>query len=428
MKKNLFSIALILIFFQHISAQVPDELQAKWDKQSSVPENPLLEHRPTLLPDRITLVPIASDNKEIAVIWRTDTLIKEGTLEIVKGDDHSFPKTNRKRITASCQVVQYKDYPMHYHKAIISDLEIGKIYRYRVGKSPHWSAWNTYVHQSANDTLKLLYFGDTQNGIYKHSKRIYKEAFRKFGQAQLAIHVGDLINHANNDYEWSEWHTSTADINATIPVIATPGNHEYLKNLEGKKIKLSNYWTATFPYPYAWEAGEYFLDYGFVRFIVLNSNEKLEQQGKWLDQILSDTEKDWVILVWHHPVFSGSKKRINQGLLDHWLPVIEKHKDKIGLVLQGHDHTYARGGLENRNGTKERPSQPVFTVSVVGDKFYELNKQSWMDVSYPQVSSYQYIEVTKSKISYKAMSETNTLIDEFVIEKKKTKKSRRNKK
>ncbi|CEN33111.1 purple acid phosphatase family protein [Capnocytophaga cynodegmi] len=425
MKNNSLIAFLLLLFFQNTFSQVSPELQARWDKESSVPENPLLDHRPTVLPDRITLVPRASNNDEIAVVWRTDTLIKEGTLELVKGDDYSFPKANRKRITASYEVVQYKDYPMHYHKAIISGLESGKIYRYRVGKSPHWSAWNTYVHENHTDTLKLLYFGDTQNGIYKHAKRIYKEAFRKFGQAQLAVYVGDMINHANNDYEWAEWHTSTADINATIPVIAAPGNHEYLKNLEGKKIKLSNYWTSTFPYPYSWDAGQYYLDYGFVRFIVMNSNEKLHEQGKWLEQILSETEQDWVVIVAHHPVFSGAKKRINKGLLENWLPVIEKHKDKIGLVLQGHDHTYARGGLENRTGTKEKPSQPVFTVTVVGDKYYDLDEQSWMDVSYSKVSSYQYIEITKSKITYKAMSEANTLIDEFVIEKKKTRKSRK---
>ncbi len=423
-------LGLLWLSFVCLSAQeVSSELQARWDKESSVPKNPLLEHRPTSLPDRITLVPLASDNKEIAVIWRTDTLITQGTVELVEGNEFSFPKANRKRFEASYSVVQYKDYPMHYHKAVITDADLkhGKTYRYRVGNAPKWSAWHTYTHHHHNDTLKLLYFGDTQNGIYNHSMRIYKDALRRFGDAQLAIHIGDMINHANNDYEWSEWHASTEDINTTMPIIATPGNHEYLKNLEGKKVKLSNYWTANFPFPYTWEAGQYCLDYGFVRFIVLNSNEKLNEQGVWLDQILSETQKDWVIIVSHHPIFSGAKKRINEGLLENWLPVIEKHKNKIGLVLQGHDHTYARGGLENRTGSKEKPSQPVFTVTVVGDKYYPLDPQSWMDVSFPEASSYQYIEICKNSISYKAISQTGTLIDQFVIEKSKKKSKRKTK-
>ncbi|MDO4228693.1 MAG: metallophosphoesterase family protein [Capnocytophaga sp.] len=384
MKKNWF--LLLFLLTQFAFAQVSPELQARWDKESSVPKNPLLEHHPSSLPDRIMLVPRASDSKEIAVVWRTDTLVTDGVVEIVKANGNSFPKEARKKVEASCEVVPYKDYAMNYHKAIITDLEHGQTYRYRVGSSPKWSAWHTYTHYTPSDTLKLLYFGDTQNGIYNHSTPIYKEAMRKFGEAQLAIYIGDLINHANNDYEWSEWHTATADINSVIPIIATPGNHEYLKNLEGKKVKLSSYWTSTFPYPYTWEAGQYYLDYGFVRFIVLNSNENIYEQGKWLDEVLSQTEKNWVVIVSHHPIFSGAKKRINEGLLENWLPVIEKHKNKIGLVLQGHDHTYARGGLENRIGNKKKPSYPVFTVTVVGDKYYPLDEQSWMDVSYANVS------------------------------------------
>lgn len=421
MKNKYFAGIFLLCCCQYFFAQeVSTELQARWDKESSPAENPLLEYRPTALPDRITLVPTTPDNKELAVIWRTDTLVTQGRVELVEADDYSFPKENRKRIDATYSVVQYKDYPMHYHKAIIStsDLKAGKTYRYRVGNSPQWSAWYTYKHNPEPDTLKLLYFGDTQNGIYNHSMRIYKDAIRRYGDAQLAVYIGDLINHANNDYQWSEWHASTGDINSTMPVIATPGNHEYLKNLEGKKVKLSNYWTANFPYPYTWAAGQYYLDYGGVRFIVLNSNERLYEQGKWLDEILSETQKDWVVIVSHHPVFSGAKKRINKGLLENWLPVIEKYKDKIGIVLQGHDHTYARGGLKDRAGTKECPSQPVFTVTVVGSKYYPLDRQDWMDVSYPETSAYQYIEFTKDKISYQSISQTGVLIDRFVIEKK----------
>ena len=121
--------------------------------------------------------------------------------------------------------------------------------------------------------------------------------------------------------------------------------------------------------------------------------------------------------MWHHPVFSGARNRINKELQENWLPVIEKYRDKIGLVLQGHDHTYARGGLPERNKSRTHPSHPVFTVTVTGNKFYDLETQPWMDVAVPNVSSYQYIEITKDKIVYKAYSETDHLLDEFEIRK-----------
>ncbi|HMR19677.1 MAG TPA: metallophosphoesterase, partial [Sphingobacterium sp.] len=234
----------------------------------------------------------------------------------------------------------------------------------------------------------------------------------------LVIHVGDLINHANNDYEWAEWHAATAALNRTIPMIVTPGNHEYLKNLDGKKTQFSDYWVPGFPLPYAWEQGPYCMDYDFVRFIVLNSNTGLNTQAEWLDSVLTATRQEWAVIVSHHPIFSGAKDRQNKGLLENWLPVIEKHKNKIGLVLQGHDHTYARGGLEDRKShDKEKPSYPVFTVAVAGDKYYPLFRQPWMDVSYDKTSSFQSISITRDKIRYKAYSETNKLMDYFEISK-----------
>ena len=47
-------------------------------------------------------------------------------------------------------------------------------------------------------------------------------------------------------------------VNQTIPVLATPGNHEYLKNLRDIKIQMSAYWNPTFPYDYTWKQGPYF--------------------------------------------------------------------------------------------------------------------------------------------------------------------------
>ncbi len=413
----LFIVLFAILSFGLHSQNVPLKLQQKWDKESSTPEITLLNHKPSRLPDRVFITPLESDNRSLAFTWRTDTSVANAQIEIMQGDSLSFSNEDIMQIDASHKKIVYKDYPMHYHTAEVSHLKPDKIYRYRVGHSPYWSSWYTFSQQNFNDTINFLYFGDTQNGIFDQSKRIYKEAIKKFGNSKFALHAGDLINHANNDYEWAEWHAATEDINTSMPVIATPGNHEYLKNLEGSKVQLSAYWTTVFPFPYEWEAGQYFFDYGFVRFIVLNSNEKISEQAVWMDSLLTTTNQEWVVILSHHPVFSGAKGRVNKGLQENWLPVIEKHKHKIGLVLQGHDHTYARGGLLNRTGTKERPVHPVFTVSVVGRKYYQLEKQSWMDTGYNNVSSYQYIQITRDKIAYKAYSQTNTLIDEFQISK-----------
>ena len=47
---------------------------------------------------------------------------------------------------------------------------------------------------------------------------------------------GILININNLDQEWGEWHNSAGWVNGTIPIIATPGNHEYQYPTNTKRI------------------------------------------------------------------------------------------------------------------------------------------------------------------------------------------------
>lgn len=408
-------LSLTTIYMPDTSAQENDALLQKWQKESAAHRNPLVAYHPTALPDRIVLLPSAEGTEELTITWRTDTTVKKGTVEFQQADGYTFTKNNAIRVKSTRTLVEHEDYAMFYHEAKIKGLQKHVTYQYRVGNNPHWSSWTVYKDVSDSDTLSILYFGDAQNRIYQNVTKLYHQAFKRFPETDLVIHAGDLINHADNDYEWAEWHAAAASLNRSIPMITTPGNHEYLKNLDGRKVQLSAYWKPSFPFPYAWEQGPYYTDYEHVRFIVLNSNASLDKQGVWLDSVLTETKKTWTVILTHHPVFSGAKDRQNKGLLENWLPVIEKHQDKIGLVLQGHDHTYARGGLENRKHDRNNPSNPVFTVTVVGDKYYPLYEQPWMDVSYDKTSSYQSIFITKDKIIYRAFSETNEKIDFFEI-------------
>ena len=38
------------------------------------------------------------------------------------------------------------------------------------------------------------------------------------------------------DAQWGEWHQGPDWVNGTIPVIATPGNHEYQSDSDAKRI------------------------------------------------------------------------------------------------------------------------------------------------------------------------------------------------
>jgi 3',5'-cyclic AMP phosphodiesterase CpdA len=116
----------------------------------------------------------------------------------------------------------------YFHSAEFGDLQPDTLYAYRVGDSVNWSEWFHFrTARSEPAPFTFLYFGDAQNDIRTHWSRVVREAFREAPRAAFTLHAGDLINRAQSDAEWGEWFGAPAWVNATVPVIPTPGNHEY---------------------------------------------------------------------------------------------------------------------------------------------------------------------------------------------------------
>ncbi len=184
-------------------------------------------HAPRPLPDRIVLTWSADPAASQSVTWRTDTSIHRGVAELALANDNgralaptAFPATTTD-FTSDLNEA-------HYHSATFTGLQPDTLYAYRVGDGLNWSEW--FHFRTASREAKpftFIYFGDAQNDVKTHWSRVFREAFRDAPRAAFTLHAGDLINEDASDAEWGEWHGAPAWVNATIPVIATPGNHEY---------------------------------------------------------------------------------------------------------------------------------------------------------------------------------------------------------
>ena len=130
------------------------------------------------------------------------------------------------------------------------------------------------------------------------------------------------------------------------------GNHEFQSVAKGKPRNVSIQWRPQFTLPVEKELAPelhetvYTVDYQDIRIIVINSNEQLESQTKYIEKQLKDCESRWKIVTCHHSVFSPAKGRNFQFARDHWKPIFDKYG--VDLVLNGHDHTYARGHVPIR--------------------------------------------------------------------------------
>jgi hypothetical protein len=89
------------------------------------------------------------------------------------------------------------------------------------------------------------------------------------------------------------------------------------------------------------------LDYGDLHFALLDSNDDLEAQARWLDQDLTAAEARGLkhhFVAMHWGPYCGVDKIShgnNDEAIEHVVPVAKKHH--VAAIFSGHNHVYERG-------------------------------------------------------------------------------------
>jgi len=426
--------------------------------------------------DRLILTPTDEPTTSQFVTWRS-TLAPAGAVEyrLPGGATTSVPATVVDTIGAYT-----------HQSATLTGLTAGTTYEYRVGQDGDWTSWRTFrTAADAAEPFSFLYYGDAQISLDTTWPAVVQAAHAKAPGAVGSVHAGDLIDTASNQTQWTNWFSGMGESARTTQVLAAPGNHEY----SGDQTMRN--WKANFQYPlnqpsratigelaqlaegdtpaarqaaayfdhWTTFAGEtvYYVDYQDVRFITLNATRDstflrpadlpactegcpnagalwIDFQAAWLDHVLATNPNTWAVATFHQPVYSVSAGRDEPVLRAAWVPVFERHD--IDLVLQGHDHTYARGYKDTTaTGTPGVTTGPVYAVSNSGGKYYELapaDDNVWTRNGATQVkrganvSTFQVISVDGGTLRYEsyvaavtggATEQVGDLYDSFTITK-----------
>jgi len=212
--------------------------------------------------------------------------------------------------------------------------------------------------------------------------------------------------------------------------MALPGNHEYnylnQADREKRQRSLSVQWRPQFNLPLNGPKGleetVYYMDYPHAKFIFLDSNRDQEIQAQWLEEVLANNTKKWVIVTYHHPLFSASAGRDNEALRKLWKPIFDKYQ--VDLALQGHDHSYGRGrvapgenvmdGLNMQDATGT-----VYVVSVSGGKMYNIKPDGWdewgavRDRAAENTQLFQVVSIEDNKLEFESYTAIGELYDKF---------------
>ncbi|NML37911.1 metallophosphoesterase family protein [Chitinophaga sp. G-6-1-13] len=369
------------------------------------------------VPDRIILNITKDPSTMAAITWRSN-VAAASYVEYAKADARPDFATKATRVAAATATLQQDN----YHSLTLTGLQPDTLYTYRAGNENGWSEWLQFRTAAATGKLSFIYLGDAQVGIRPFWSRVIRKAYAQLPDAQLIIHVGDLVNRANNDDEWGQWFEAGGYIHGSVPSLVTPGNHEYTH--EDGLPHLSVHWKKQFTLPGNGtglddlEGSVFYADVQGVRFISLNSmmmeeatsEAQLRAQQQWLENTLSSNPHKWTVVTMHHPVFSTKKGRVNEKVQTWFKPLFDKYK--VDIVLQGHDHAYGRGMRQIA------PYGTAYVVSVSGSKMYEYEKMEWADIVTGHLQMYHLVTIDNNRLDFKSYLATGELFDAFLLEKR----------
>ncbi|MBX4150435.1 S-layer homology domain-containing protein [Paenibacillus lautus] len=255
----------------------------------------------------------------------------------------------------------------HVHKAEATGLMADTSYYFRVGDQSLnvWSEVGTFQTAPISGAFTFIDLTDTQAKEEDEamlSAATLSKALATIPDAKFVVHNGDVVENGTSEQEWN-WllgHSQSSLLNTTIAPSA--GNHE------NKNYAFYEHFNVKQPGNAATITGAYYsYDYSNAHFIVLNSNENSSEyanfsaeQVAWMKQDVEQAKAagaDWIIVNIHKGPYTTSNHATDSdiiganGVRNKIAPLMNELG--IDMVLQGHDHIYARTKPIKSDGTAE---------------------------------------------------------------------------
>jgi 3',5'-cyclic AMP phosphodiesterase CpdA len=306
--------------------------------------------------------------------WYTNLESERSDLQLVKKTGKSGTKPDfRKALTfKGTSYVPRNDSEERVHKAEAKGLKADTVYYYRVGdaKQNIWSEVGTIkTAPNKNGAFTFLELTDPQAKTEDEGKL----AADTFNQAATTVKnfdfmtvTGDFVDNGVVEDQWDWLIDNSKKVWGNTTVVPAAGNHES-KNYAfidhfNLKTATKDQNTVTGAY--------YSFNYSNTHFVVLNTNEDSEQyrdftpeQVKWMTADIKKAKANgakWTVVLIHKGPYTTSNHAtdsdiINQnGVRNQIAPLIGKLG--VDLVIQGHDHIYARTLPINKNNEATHPT------------------------------------------------------------------------
>jgi predicted phosphodiesterase len=247
------------------------------------------------------------------------------------------------------------------------------------------------------DTLSFLLLGDIHNSLTNDQMAALSE---RHSDIQFWAQMGDWMERPYLYYEQMIYQSLQGIRLDSLPIVAIPGNHEYLKGI----VKtLPEHWKTIFPNPQngptRFLGTTYYVDFPQLRLIALDTDglhrvSDYTQVAFWLKNTLRNAGNKFTVVMMHHPVYSSAQSRSNPLM---WLAFHSAMRE-ADVVFSGHDHNYARhtDHYKARFWKKEEPT--IFIGTNASIKKYPVKENKKYEASLSGEPVYEHIFVTPNTL------------------------------
>jgi len=352
-----------------------NDFKSKWGEGKEIDVNNF---------ERLSVVP-GKDESQLNFGWYSTTtdysLIRFGTTKYLT-KENEVRGTNYK-----CKAINGTQY--YCNQVTVIGLEPNSTYYYQRNLNGNWEESIEFkTHDPYN--FRFIFLGDPQigashnvlsidkyidddeslrNDAFNWNMTIYN-SYSKANEASLILSAGDNTDSGQSpsdrdilrypdelEYDLIKQEKEYSslllpELMQKVPFASAVGNHEsftasfrYHFNTPNSLEVESNNQIPGYDYASVTPGYSYFFKYNNVLIIVLESNYGTEEQYETLLEKACSTYPgvDWRIALFHHDIYSNGFNHSEEErvlLLRQWLTKL-LYKNKIDLVINGHDHIYS---------------------------------------------------------------------------------------